>query len=415
MMNFLFIDELNNAALIARDLATEGDAVGEIFVLAKNTDQQVWGHEKITYLYESWGIEEIIAFAKEKSVDITLNFNIILGKAGLVEAMQKEGLICLGTNKEFALMETDKKKFKSWLKANNINTPAILFEGLHDHLLVKANDLQYPCVVKPDSQIGPIVAVCQNQKDLEDYLQTTVQRIPYAKNAVLFMVEEYIPSIEVMGVLYYLCGDKAYLGESAKVLFAGKSDENLDGTMFTISPHPKIDNYREKIQQIIDKMTAFSSSGIGHIQCMIDQSGELYVIENNSRPNAYTFLKREKLFEFIRALKNKNGEQIPEPLLSYQYLGEQCQMMAFPLLHKEDQIKVDFKAINELPWLDYYPFSVTKEESFLSNHKRIPSCAVVTGKNYQEMFDTIEKNIDSLYAHGNFLPIAIDNAHMLSD
>ena len=407
MMKFLLIDETCNSLLMARRLSADVDNVAHVYILAANVDQVVWGGERISIVnHDHWTLDGIIDFVRQHAIDMVVNLNVILANAGLVERCLEKGIRCIGTNQAFAEMESNKREFKSWLHSNDIKTPRILFEGMYEDIIQQANSLAYPCVIKPDSQIGPVVSVCQSAKELMAYLEMTAARIPYARTGIIFMVEEYIPSSHVMAVLYYLCGDKAYMAESVRILFSEKSDKNIDGGMYTVSPYPDFHQYRDQVQMILDKMTEFSSSALGDLQCLIDESGELYVMENSSRPSPYDFLCTEGVYDLLLSLEEKDGSKIPEAALKYNFTREGGKMVAFSLLHQTEKLQVDVDGLNDLPWLEYFPFSVTAEDGkFYSHHRRLASIALVCDESYEQAVGKINDNFSSLQALGDFQSI----------
>lgn len=405
MKRILLIDYACNTVDLARNLAKETDSIETIYVLSTMADPVTWGLPGIVYLPVSMqDKKQIIDFVLQNAIDLVVNFDIQLGAAGLLEALREHHIECIGSDKVFSDIELDKLGFKTWLKAHNFSTPDIFFQGSYENVLQKLPELRYPCVIKPDIQIGPQVQVCHNQKDIVDYFDRSIKRTPHAAYAINFLIEEYIPTQSVMGVLYYLFGGKAYLSDSVQFLFDEKSDANVDGGLYAINPHPDLENYREELQRLVNELLTIGDKLVGHVQCLIGKDKKLYVMENGSRPSTYSFMNRTEALTFLKAMATNDNDLIEKSFVNF--WGKEQSAFALALLHDKDRIAVDIDSLSTIPESGYYPFSVLYENNVaLSSHRKIPSIILFYGKTHEDALAHAQASLPQIYMCGDFRPM----------
>lgn len=111
-------------------------------------------------------IENLVRFAKEKEIDLTvvgMDDPLVMG---IVDAFEKEGLRIFGPNKEAAQLEGSKSFSKNLMKKYNI--PTAKYESFNN--IEKANayiqNITPPIVIKADGlALGKGVYICQSIKE----------------------------------------------------------------------------------------------------------------------------------------------------------------------------------------------------------------------------------------------------------
>ncbi len=251
--------------------------------------------------------EKLIAFAKEKEIDLTIIGMDDPLAGGIVDGFEKAGLKVFGPRKNAAVIEGSKAFSKDLMKKYNIPTAAYENFDDPDKALAYLEDLdktQFPIVLKADGlALGKGVLICQTLEEARDGVRTIMQDKKFGDAGNTMVIEEFMTGREV-SVLAFVDGKTVKTMTSAQDhKRAQDGDQGLNtGGMGTFSPSPfytkEIDAFcQEKIfQPTVDAMAKEGRpfTGILFFGLMLTENGPK-VLEYNARfgdPEAQVVLPR---------------------------------------------------------------------------------------------------------------------------
>ncbi len=251
--------------------------------------------------------EKLIAFAKEKEIDLTIIGMDDPLAGGIVDGFEKAGLKVFGPRKNAAIIEGSKAFSKDLMKKYNIPTAAYENFDDPDKALAYLEDLdktQFPIVLKADGlALGKGVLICQTLEEARDGVRTIMQDKKFGDAGNTMVIEEFMTGREV-SVLAFVDGKTVKTMTSAQDhKRAQDGDQGLNtGGMGTFSPSPfyteQIDAFcQEKIfQPTVDAMAKEGRpfTGILFFGLMLTENGPK-VLEYNARfgdPEAQVVLPR---------------------------------------------------------------------------------------------------------------------------
>ncbi len=251
--------------------------------------------------------EKLIAFAKEKEIDLTIIGMDDPLAGGIVDGFEKAGLKVFGPRKNAAVIEGSKAFSKDLMKKYNIPTAAYENFDDPDKALAYLEDLdktQFPIVLKADGlALGKCVMICQTLEEAKDGFRTIMQDKKFGDAGNTMVIEEFMTGREV-SVLAFVDGKTVKTMTSAQDhKRAQDGDQGLNtGGMGTFSPSPfyteQIDAFcQEKIfQPTVDAMAKEGRpfTGILFFGLMLTENGPK-VLEYNARfgdPEAQVVLPR---------------------------------------------------------------------------------------------------------------------------
>ncbi len=259
--------------------------------------------------------DRLVAFAKEKAIDLTIIGMDDPLAGGIVDAFEKEGLKVFGPRKNAAILEGSKAFSKDLMKKYNIPTAA--YENFDDpaKALAYLEQAQFPIVLKADGlALGKGVLICQTLEEAKDGVRTIMQDKKFGDAGNTMVIEEFMTGREV-SVLSFVDGKTVKTMTSAQDHKRAKDgDQGLNtGGMGTFSPSPfyteEIDAFCQEhiFQPTVDAMAKEGRPFIGIIffGLMLTEKGPK-VLEYNARfgdPEAQVVLPRMKndLIEVIEA------------------------------------------------------------------------------------------------------------------
>ncbi len=251
--------------------------------------------------------DKIVAFSKEKSIDL-----VIVGMddplvGGLVDALEAEGIRAFGPHKNAAILEGSKAFSKDLMKKYHIPTAA--YESFTDadkaleYLRTQAN---FPIVLKADGlALGKGVLICNTLEEAEEGVRTIMQDKKFGDAGRCMVIEEFMTGREV-SVLSFVDGKTIKIMSSAQDHKRAKDgDQGLNtGGMGNFSPSPfytaEVDAFCQKYiyQPTVDAMAAEGRpfKGVIFFGLMLTKDGPR-VLEYNARfgdPEAQVVLPRMK-------------------------------------------------------------------------------------------------------------------------
>ena len=268
--------------------------------------------------------DKIVAFAKEKEIDLTIVGMDDPLVGGLVDRLEEAGLKAFGPRKNAAILEGSKAFSKDLMKKYGIPTAAYEnFDNAED-ALDYLKTASFPIVLKADGlALGKGVLICNTLEEAQDGVKSIMLDKQFGTAGNRMVIEEFMTGREV-SVLSFVDGKTIKTMTSAQDhKRAGDGDIGLNtGGMGTFSPSPfyteEVDEFCKKYiyQATVDAMAAEGREfkGIIFFGLMLTQKGPR-VLEYNARfgdPEAQVVLPRMKndLIEVMEACINGTLDQI---------------------------------------------------------------------------------------------------------
>ena len=268
--------------------------------------------------------DKIVAFAKEKEIDLTIVGMDDPLVGGLVDRLEEAGLKAFGPRKNAAILEGSKAFSKDLMKKYGIPTAAYEnFDNAEDALNY-LKTASFPIVLKADGlALGKGVLICNTLEEAQDGVKSIMLDKQFGTAGNRMVIEEFMTGREV-SVLSFVDGKTIKTMTSAQDhKRAGDGDTGLNtGGMGTFSPSPfyteEVDEFCKKYiyQATVDAMAAEGREfkGIIFFGLMLTQKGPR-VLEYNARfgdPEAQVVLPRMKndLIEVMEACMNGTLDQI---------------------------------------------------------------------------------------------------------
>lgn len=250
--------------------------------------------------------DKLVAFAKEKAIDLT-----IIGMddplvGGVVDEFEKAGLRVFGPRKNAAILEGSKAFSKDLMKKYNIPTAAYETFDSAEKAMQYLETSKYPIVLKADGlALGKGVLICNTKEEAMDGVKTLMLDKQFGQAGNTIVVEEFMTGREV-SVLSFVDGNTIKIMTSAQDHKRAKDgDKGLNtGGMGTFSPSPfytkEVDEFCRKYiyQASVDAMKAEGREfkGIIFFGLMLTEDGPK-VLEYNARfgdPETQVVLPRMK-------------------------------------------------------------------------------------------------------------------------
>lgn len=252
-------------------------------------------------------IDQLVDFAKEKEIDLTVVGMDDPLVAGVVDAFEAAGLRVFGPRKNAAVLEGSKAFSKDLMKKYQIPTAAYeVFDNAEDALNYLDTQAVFPTVLKADGlALGKGVLICNTPEEAKDGVKEIMLDKKFGAAGNKLVIEEFMTGREV-SVLSFVDGDTIRIMTSAQDhKRAQDGDQGLNtGGMGTFSPSPfytaKVDEFCKKYiyQPTVDAMKAEGRifKGIIFFGLMLTEKGPR-VLEYNARfgdPEAQVVIPRMK-------------------------------------------------------------------------------------------------------------------------
>ena len=248
--------------------------------------------------------DKLVAFAKEKEIDLT-----VIGMddplvGGIVDVFEKEGLRVFGPRKNAAILEGSKAFSKDLMKKYNIPTAAYETFTDPEKALEYLETAKMPIVLKADGlALGKGVLICQTLEEAKEGVKTLMMDKKFGSAGDEIVIEEFMTGREV-SVLSFVDGNIVKIMSSAQDHKRAKDgDQGLNtGGMGNFSPSPfytkEVDEFCKKYiyQPTVDAMKAEGRpfKGVIFFGLMLSPDGPK-VLEYNARfgdPEAQVVLPR---------------------------------------------------------------------------------------------------------------------------
>lgn len=186
-------------------------------------------------------IDGMVSLAKELKVDCVFVAPDDPLAAGMVDAMEKEGIRVFGPRANAAIIESSKVFSKNLMKKYSIPTAGYeVFENSKDALSYIKEQNKYPVVIKADGlALGKGVIIAQNEAEAEDAVHTIMDDKKFGASGNKVVIEEFItgPEVSVLAFTDGKCVKPMVSSMDHKRAYDGDKGPNTGG-MGTISPNP---------------------------------------------------------------------------------------------------------------------------------------------------------------------------------
>ncbi len=260
-------------------------------------------------------IPGVVAFAKEKAVDLVFVAPDDPLANGMVDELQKAGIRAFGPTAKAAQIESSKVFSKNLMKKYHIPTAGYeVFDDPDKALRFIRSRGTYPAVIKADGlALGKGVILAQDEGDAKAALTTIMRDRAFGDSGNRVVVEEFLtgPEVSVLAFTDGKCVRPMVSSKDHKRALDGDRGLNTGG-MGTISPNPY---YTQEVAQLcmdtifLPTLRAMNREGRPFKGClyfglMLTPDGPK-VIEYNSRfgdPEAQVVLPRLKT-DFVDILE----------------------------------------------------------------------------------------------------------------
>ena len=330
--------------------------------------------------------DKIVAFAREKEIDL-----VIVGMddplvGGLVDELEAEGIRTFGPRKNAAILEGSKAFSKDLMKKYHIPTAAYENFTDPDQAIAYLETAKFPIVLKADGlALGKGVLICQNLEEAKDGVKEIMMDKKFGSAGNEMVIEEFMTGREV-SVLSFVDGNTIKTMTSAQDhKRAGDGDTGLNtGGMGTFSPSPfytkEVEDFcnRYIYQATVDAMKAEGRpfKGVIFFGLMLTEEGPK-VLEYNARfgdPEAQVVLPRMKndIIEVMEACIDGTLDQID---LQFEDNAAVCVVLAsdgYPVKYEKG---LEIEGLEEFDRHEgYYCFHAgtsKKDGKFLTNGGRV--------------------------------------------
>ena len=237
-------------------------------------------------------INELLVFAKENRIDLTIVGPEALLVKGIVDEFEKEGLRIFGPNKECARLEGSKAFSKDFMVRHNIPTAKYKEYTNIEDAINEIDAFGYPVVIKADGlAAGKGVVIPQNKEEAIQSLHEMMSEKKFGEAGNKIVVEEFLRGIET-SILAFVDNNTIVPMVSAKdhkKVYNNEEGPNTGG-MGTFSPS---EIYTDKLAKEIEEevlaktLEGFKKDGLDYkgilfIGLMITDEGAK-VLEYNVR------------------------------------------------------------------------------------------------------------------------------------
>lgn len=250
--------------------------------------------------------DKLVAFAKEKEIDLTVVGMDDPLVGGIVDAFEAENLRIFGPRKNAAILEGSKAFSKDLMKKYQIPTAAYETFDTPEKAMKYLETSDYPIVLKADGlALGKGVLICETKEEAMAGVKELMLDKQFGDAGNRIVIEEYMTGREV-SVLSFVDGKTIKIMTSAQDHKRAKDgDQGLNtGGMGTFSPSPfytdEVDAFCKKYvyQASVDAMKAEGRTfkGIIFFGLMLTKNGPK-VLEYNARfgdPETQVVLPRMK-------------------------------------------------------------------------------------------------------------------------
>ena len=252
-------------------------------------------------------IDAMVAFAKEKEIDLVMVAPDDPLVMGMVDAMEAAGIRAFGPRKNAAIIEGSKVFSKDLMKKYNIPTAGYaVFTDSSSAIAYLKEQNSYPAVIKAEGlALGKGVIIAQNEAEAIDGIHEIMDDKKFGDSGNRVVIEEFLtgPEVSVLAFTDGKCVKPMVSAQDHKRAYDNDKGPNTGG-MGTFSPSRLYDDAKAKecMENIfIPTMNAMNNEGrtfcgVLYFGLMMTEKG-VKVIEYNCRfgdPETQVVLPRLK-------------------------------------------------------------------------------------------------------------------------
>ena len=248
-------------------------------------------------------VSELLKFAKEESIDLTVVGPELPLALGLVDEFEAAGLVVFGPNKAGAELEGSKSFTKDVLVKAGVPTARYQLLTSLEQARQDLKSWQLPLVIKADGlAAGKGVVICNSAAEVEDGLNYVFNKLKSDK----IVCEEFLAGVEASFIVATDGQEVVALAPSHdyKRIFDSDQGPNTGG-MGTVCPTPRMteEQGRWTVENVIRptlaelKNRGITYKGFMYAGLMISAQGQINVIEYNARlgdPETQVIMRRMK-------------------------------------------------------------------------------------------------------------------------
>jgi len=241
---------------------------------------------------ELFNIEEMVEFAENNKIGLTMVGSEELLVEGIVDKFEERGLIIFGPNKKSAILEGSKAYSKDFMKKYGVKTAAYEIFSDYDNAIKYLDTIEYPTVIKASGlAAGKGVIIAQNKEEALEAVKEMLLDNKFKQVSARIVIEEFLIGVEA-SILSITDGETIIPFISAKdhkKIGEGETGLNTGG-MGVIAPNPYVtsDIMKDFIDDIMVptleglKSEKMKFNGVIFFGLMITEKG-IYSLEYNMR------------------------------------------------------------------------------------------------------------------------------------
>ena len=350
--------------------------------------------------------EKVVAFAKEKAVDLVFVAPDDPLADGMVDALEEAGIPAFGPRANAAIIEASKVFSKNLMKKYHIPTAGYeVFDDPEKVLAYVREQNTYPVVIKADGlALGKGVLICEDYAAAEGAVKEIMEDKVFGASGSRVVVEEFLtgPEVSVLAFTDGKCVKPMVSSKDHKRALDGDKGLNTGG-MGTISPNPYYDEamagrcMREIFLPTIQAMRAEGRpfKGCLYFGLMLTPAGPK-VIEYNSRfgdPETQVVLPRLKtdLVDILLAVQEERLSELP---IEWKEEAAACVVMAsggYPVHYEKGKVITGLDENGQLDGVTVYHAGTAEKDGAL-----VTSGGRVLG--VTALAPTLEEALEKAYA-----------------
>ena len=360
-------------------------------------------------------IPAVVAFAKEKKIDLVFVAPDDPLAAGMVDALEQEGIAAFGPRANAAVIEASKVFSKDLMKRYHIPTAQyeVFSEPSSAIALIEQNN-RFPIVVKADGlALGKGVLICPDLQAAKDAVKEIMEDKVFGASGSRVVVEEFLtgPEVSVLAFTDGHCVKPMVSSKDHKR--ALDNDEGLNtGGMGTISPNPY---YTDAIAKecmdtiFLPTIEAMQQEGRPFKGClyfglMLTPNGPK-VIEYNARfgdPETQVVLPRLKT-DFVDVIMAVVEERLAEQPIEWSDEACACVVMASGGYPGHYEKGIPIEGLDENGQVDgavvYHAGTAEKDGRLVTNGGRVLG-VTATGETLPEALQKAYEAVGKIYWDG---------------
>lgn len=355
-------------------------------------------------------IADIVDFAKNNEIDITIVGSEALLVEGIVDEFQKHNLKIFGPHQQAAMLEGDKALAKQFMNKYGVRTAIYESFTKSNEAIEFVASQQFPIVIKATGlAAGKGVIIAQTQDEAKQAIHQILDEKVFGDAGNEVVIEEFLNGFEI-SVLSVFNGKNIYPFISAKdhkKIFDGDKGLNTGG-MGAIAPHPLYtkeieSDFVENILQPTLKgliTEGFQFAGVIFFGLMV-VNNKCYLLEYNLRmgdPETQTVLPLMQS-NFIQTIDDAiNGK-----VLNLEWKNEHscCVVVASNGYPSEYEVNKQIKGIEQLQNNVVIAGAKKVEDKFYTNGGRVLNI-VCNGNSLNEAIAKSYETIENIEFEGMY-------------